>query len=153
MADKPQGSDDSWWSKLAGFAREVGSITDPEVMYGKMYNQYLSHVNDPQKAAQLAQRGTDLVSSSMSRNKAIWSGLGYMNPVTAPAMIVNQIQEGASAERLPRWAVGPPAGLLQPLRASLTGVMSPRRYPSFHRPLKPILWAWQNLSWRSPVRP
>ena len=100
MADQPKGSDDSWWSKLAGFAREVGSITDPNVMYGKMYNQYLSHTDDPEKAAELARRGTDLVSGSMGRNKAIWSGLGYMNPVTAQAMIVNQIQEAAGAETL-----------------------------------------------------
>ena len=98
MADKPDASDDGWWSKLAGFAREVHSITDPNVMYGKMYNQYLSHTDDPEKAAELARRGTDMVSSSMGRNKAIWTGMGYMHPVTAPAMIVNQIQEAANAE-------------------------------------------------------
>ena len=98
MADKPDASDDNWWSKLAGFAREVYSITDPNVMYGKMYNQYLSHTDDPEKAAELARRGADMVSSSMGRNKAIWTGMGYMHPVTAPAMIVNQIQEAANAE-------------------------------------------------------
>ena len=129
MADKPDASDDGWWSKLAGFAREVGRITDPNVMYGKMYNQYLSHTDDPEKAAELARRGADMVNSSMGRNKAIWTGLGFMNPVTAPGMIVNQIQEATNAQTHEE-AIPAAATVFAPAGKTMKAPTMPRRAPS-----------------------